>query len=124
MKDRHDLAPVHTAAEMNHLHHLFPASIKLFTAVSKTDVLAGTIIYDYGNTIHTQYMYNSESGLECGALDLVIHEVINLYGTKKKYLSFGISTEDGGKVLNKGLQRQKEMFGGRSVLHNTYEITL
>ena len=48
--------------------------------------------------------------------------VIKVDGPKKRaYFDFGISTEDGGRVLNEGLIYQKEGFGGRAVCYDTYE---
>ena len=124
MKNRHGLYPVHNAIEMKLLKDLFSNEIKMFVARSNSDMLAGAIVYDYGRTVHTQYMYNSNEGLVCGALDFVVENLIASYDSSKNYLSFGISTEEGGDKLNLGLQRQKEMLGGRSVVHDTYELTL
>ena len=59
-----------------------------------------------------------------GALDFLISHVISLFVGSKKFLSFGISTEKNGEKLNVGLQRQKEMLGGRSILHDTYELSV
>jgi hypothetical protein len=69
-------------------------------------------------------MYNTDKGLSSGALDFLMDQVMQKYHNNKKFLSFGISTEDGGEKLNVGLQRQKEMFGGRSILHDTYELSV
>ncbi|MDC1004740.1 hypothetical protein OAQ34_03855 [Opitutales bacterium] len=124
MKDRHDLAPVHNSNEMKYLKSIFPENIRMFEVSNENEMLACTLIYEYGNTIHTQYMYNTDMGLSCGALDFLMDQVIQKYRNNKKFLSFGISTEDGGKKLNIGLQRQKEMFGGRSILHDTYELSV
>ena len=122
MKDRHDLLPVHNAHEMEYLKSTFPENIKMFEVSDHDEVLACTLIYDYGVTVHTQYMYNTDRGFSCGALDFLMDQVIQKYHHQKKFLSFGISTEDGGKKLNVGLQRQKEMLGGRSILHDTYQL--
>ena len=124
MKDRHDLVPVHNAIEMKYLKRLFPENIRMFEVSNEDEMLACTLIYEYGNTIHTQYMYNTDMGFSCGALDFLMDQVMQKYRNNKKFLSFGISTEDGGKKLNIGLQRQKEMFGGRSILHDTYELSV
>ena len=40
------------------------------------------------------------------------------------FLDFGISTEDGGQVLNEGLAFQKEGFGGRTICYDTYTLPL
>ena len=124
MKDRHNLAPVHNATEMKYLKSIFPENIKMFEVSNDDEILACTIIYEYGVTIHTQYMYNTDKGLSSGALDFLMDQVMQKYHNNKKFLSFGISTEDGGEKLNVGLQRQKEMFGGRSILHDTYELSV
>ena len=39
------------------------------------------------------------AGFSCGALDFLMDQVIQKYHHQKKFLSFGISTEDGGKSL-------------------------
>jgi len=41
---------------------------------------------------------------------------------KGKWFDFGISTEDDGRFLNEGLAAYKESFGGRSVVHDFYEL--
>ena len=41
-----------------------------------------------------------------------------------KYFDMGTSVEDGGSVLNEGLIFQKEGFGGRAVVYDTYKMDL
>jgi hypothetical protein len=40
------------------------------------------------------------------------------------YFDFGTSNEEGGKVLNASIIYQKECFGGRGVVYDTYEWEL
>ena len=40
------------------------------------------------------------------------------------WFDFGISTTDGGRDLNVGLSRQKEMFGARSIVFQHYALDL
>ena len=40
------------------------------------------------------------------------------------YIDFGTSTEQGGTYLNEGLIKQKEGFGGRAVVYDTYELNI
>jgi len=47
----------------------------------------------------------------------------NVY-RNKKYFDFGISTENNGRILNKGLIAQKEGFGARAYVHDFYEIKI
>ena len=87
-------------------------------------MLAGVVIFDTPNVVHAQYIANSEKGREIGALDLVIDFLINTYSENKLYFDFGISTENEGLFLNDGLIAQKEMFGGRAIVYDFYEINL
>ena len=50
------------------------------------------------------------------------YETLNLPWAGKTYFDFGISTEENGTVLNEGLVGQKEMFGGRGIAYDFYEI--
>ncbi|EJO9092086.1 GNAT family N-acetyltransferase, partial [Cronobacter sakazakii] len=84
----------------------------------------GVLVYDYGHIIHTQYMANTQQGRQIGALDYILFTLINDIYTEKKYLSFGISTENAGQYLNTGLIAQKEGFGARAVVHDFYEMEL
>ena len=40
----------------------------------------------------------------------------------ERYFDFGISNEQGGRKLNRGLIDQKEGFGARAVVHDHYAI--
>jgi hypothetical protein len=124
MSDRHNLAPVHTSEEMALLAGRFPGRIRLHASYSGNDMLAGVITFVFDASVHIQYMYNSDKGLDVGALDLILDQLINDVYSGYRYLSFGVSTENDGTYLNEGLIQQKEMFGGRSVVHDFYELNL
>ena len=118
----HNTKPVHTLHEIKKLASLFPDNIKLFVAKRNDNVLAGTVIFENPKIVHTQYLANSDEGRKLGALDLVIDYLINFY-KDKLYFDFGISNENDGRYLNKGLCEYKEGFGGRAVVHDTYELS-
>ncbi|MBP5361084.1 MAG: GNAT family N-acetyltransferase [Bacteroidaceae bacterium] len=121
---RHNTAPVHTADELWTLHSRFPQQIVLYGAYKDNCLVAGTILYHSPTVTHTQYLAASDIGKECGALDLVIHEVTHDNAVKtRRYLDFGISSEHDG-TLNHGLTLQKEGFGARGVCYDIYKITL
>jgi hypothetical protein len=124
MRERHKLVPVHTSEEMELLGKRFPHNIRLHGTFSGERMLAGALTYVFEPSVHVQYMYNSNDGLEQGALDVVLDHLINEVYTGLRYFSFGVSTEDNGRYLNEGLIHQKEMFGARSVVHDFYEIDL
>ena len=118
----HQTKAVHTASELESLHARFPESIHLYVANHDGHMEAGVLFFEYDNMVHTQYMASSDFARANGGLDLVIASIIEKYKGKKKYLDFGISTEDAGKFLNNGLISQKESFAGRSVVYDFYEL--
>ena len=114
--------PVHSLQEITYLKSKMPDKIKLYEARLNDSLFAGTVIYDYSRVVHTQYMANSTEGRNARALDYVNHVLTTRIYTDRKYFSWGISTEEGGRVLNTGLIRQKEEMGGRGVVLDTYKI--
>ena len=124
LKTHHNTKPVHTAQELKLLASRFPDAIKLYAAFHEDSMLAGVLIFDTPNVVHAQYIANSDKGRNIGALDLVIDFLINVYSENKLYFDFGISTENNGLYLNDGLIAQKEMFGGRAIAYDFYEIAL
>ncbi len=119
-----DVKPVHTSQEINYLRTSFPESIKIFGIYESEKLLAGTVIYQFKNVVHTQYMASSVEGKAIGALDFLIFELLKKYAVTEKYFSFGISTENNGRDLNEGLLLQKEMFGAKAIVLDHYEINL
>ena len=67
-------------------------------------------------------MSASDEARHCGALELLIESIISRHSNDCKYLDFGISTENGGRLLNEGLIYQKEGFGGRGVCYDAWEL--
>ncbi len=116
---RHGARPVHSLAEIELLRSRFPANIRLFTARrSPGELLGGVLIYESPTVAHVQYIASTEEGRRQGALDLLFDELLERRFTDKPYFDFGISNEDGGRRLNRGLIDQKEGFGGRAVAHD------
>lgn len=121
---RHQSTPVHTIEEIRLLHSLFPENIRLYTADYQGKPIAGIVVYDTDETAHFQYIAASDEGCMLGALDLLIAYLTDNIFTHKRYIDFGTSTEQSGTYLNKGLIKQKEGFGGRAVVYDTYELTI
>lgn len=122
---KHSAKPVHSLAELELLIARFPAQIRLYGACLHGELLAAACLFDFGHIVHTQYLAASDAGRKVGALDHLLETLIqNSMHVSKHFFSFGISTEDAGKVLNHGLLTQKEGFGGRGVVHDFYEWDL
>jgi len=124
LETRHGVNAVHTSDEMFLLYERFPQNIHLICAFQYDTMIAGAIVYEYEEIIHTQYLAADEIARKNGGLDLVIAYLIRKYQGHKKWLDFGISTEDGGRYLNEGLIAQKEGFGGRTVVCELWELEI
>ena len=124
LQSRHGSTPVHTKEEITLLHSRFPNNIKLYTAESNGTPIAGIVVYETDTTAHFQYIAASDEGCSIGALDMLIAHLIEKVYAHKRYIDFGISTEQGGTYLNEGLIKQKEGFGGRAVVYDTYELSI
>ena len=124
LQEHHDTKAVHSAEDLKLLQERFPNNIKLLGAFYQNELIAGTVLFIYDNAVHTQYMAANDIAREIGALDFTIATVIETYKESKDWLDFGISTEDGGHYLNEGLISQKEGFGGRTIIYQTWKIVL
>lgn len=124
LQNKHGVSAVHTLEEITYLKNRFEGNIRLFLAIQKNNILAGTVIFESDIVAHAQYIASNESGKKNGALDLIFNYLIKNEYRYKKWFSFGISSENLGKSLNEGLIRYKESFGGGSCTFDFYEIDI
>jgi hypothetical protein len=124
LRQRYGVAPVHSLDDIRLLHSRFPDAIRLFEARQGADVVAGVVMFETSAVAHVQYISASESGKQLHALDLLFSTLIEETFADKPFFDFGISNEEGGRVLNEGLVAQKEGFGARSVVHDYYELRI
>lgn len=120
----HECKPTHTLTEIQLLHNRFPNNIKLFEAYLDKNCLGGVVMFLTEQVAHVQYIANSERGREMGAIDFILDFLIKQKYATWRYFDFGISTEENGQVLNKGLIEQKEGFGARAICHDFYRKIL
>lgn len=120
---RHQVKPVHSLEEILMLHDRFPQNIRLHTVTStEGEVLGGTVVFETERVAHVQYIASTDVGKSKGALDGLFAHLITQRYAHKSYLDFGVSVEQGGMVLNEGLIHQKEGFGARAAVYETYEV--
>ena len=124
LSERHNISPTHNLDELKLIKDLFPKEIYPIVAVLNNEILAGAIIFESGLITHTQYLFNTNQGMQLGALDLVIDKLIQKIKGNSRYLSFGSSSEKHGKYVNMGLLRFKEEFGSTIQLGKTFELNL
>ena len=115
--EKFNSTPTHTLEEMKTLKELFPNEYKLVTIYLDNKMIAGVwLVLATPFTAHTFYIAQDYEYSENQPLSCIVKEMIEYLQEKNyRYLNFGISTEDGGKVINKGLFEFKESFGGFGV---------
>lgn len=124
LRNRHQVNPVHTLNEIIYLKGLFPDEIKLFVALdSSKQIIAGSVIFETDTVAHIQYIAATEKAKKEGAVDTLVDRMINYYSSKR-YFDYGISTTNGGSILNESLIAQKEGFGARGVVYDIYSVNL
>lgn len=121
LKQIHDQKPVHILEEINLLQSRFPENIKQFNVYKDGHIVAGSTIFESQTVAHAQYISANEKGRKTGGLDFLFQYLLDHF-SHKKYFDFGISNEAQGMKVNKGLLRWKESFGGRTIVHDFYEI--
>jgi hypothetical protein len=124
LEQRHGAAPVHSLAEIELLASRFAQEIVLHVAQRDAELLAGVVMFGSRQVAHAQYIAVSEEGRQVGALDGLFDHLIKGHAASHRYFDFGISNTDQGQVLNEGLVRQKEEFGGGAVVHDFYRLSL
>lgn len=124
LNNKFNTKPAHSIDEIILLSSRFPENIKLFIAEKEGEIIAGTVLYIYNQTIHVQYICANEKGKMVGALDFLFDTLINNTFEKIPIFDFGHSNEDGGAYLNEQLVFQKEGFGGRGIVYEIYKYKL
>ena len=122
LQERHRVAPVHSLQEMSLLASRFPTHISQFNVCHFGTVVAGATMFVTETVAHTQYLAATEHGRRLGALDFLIDRLLRAEYAGKRYFDFGISNEQGGRLVNAGLLQWKEGFGARGVCHDLYDI--
>lgn len=116
--------PVHTLEEMQLLKSRFPDLIKLYVAKKNAETLGGSLLYITPQVVHSQYISATPEGKHSHAIDAIFRQILKSLKENHpdcRYFDFGTSNEQQGKVLNTSLIYQKEGFGGRGVVYDTYE---
>ena len=125
LNERHSVLPVHTEPELSLLTSRFPDNIKIWGASMDGEVQAAVCAYLTDTCFHCQYIATTPEGREKNLLPGLFNELIKYAASKGyRYFDFGISTEEGGRSLNSGLNRQKTALGGSASIYPLYHIDI
>lgn len=122
---KHGAKPTHSFEDFqNLLRNIGEQRIKLFLAEKDGHIAGGIIVFVVNNKgLHAQYIASDEAHQEFRPLNAVIDHIIR-WGCEQgySYFNLGTSNTEAGRVINSGLFRFKEGFGGRSVLRETMHL--
>ncbi len=118
--------PVHSLDEIYYLKQQFEQAIRCFVCMDASgSVQAGVLVYETPTCAHFQYISASAQGKELGALDFLIDELLQSVFPNKAWVDFGTSQDASTATqLNEGLIHQKEGFGARGIVYETYLLKI
>ena len=126
--DRHGVAPVHTADELIDLRQRLGEGTALWLVHGDDHdaPIAGVWLFRFGKVAwHMQYTAANAEAREKRAMHLLFQRLLTeARDAGVTHLSYGAVTEQGGRVLNPGLERFKAVFGGGLVTHDFFSLAL
>ena len=122
LQKKHHAKPVHSLEEITLLKKRFPNQIRQFNVYHDNKIVAGSTVFETKNVAHIQYISANDDKNKLGSLDYLFVSLIENVFKDKKYFDFGISNENQGLQINKGLQFWKEGFGARTVTQDFYKV--
>ncbi|WP_268849285.1 GNAT family N-acetyltransferase [Flavobacterium aestivum] len=122
LEQKHNVEPVHSLNEIRLLKSHFDKNIRQFNVYYNDEIVGGTTIFESENVVHCQYISKYEKNENLGSLDFLYNHLINNVFAGKRYFDFGISNENQGEIVNKGLSYWKESFGASTIVHDFYEV--
>ncbi len=125
---KHDAKPAHTFDELWNLYsENLAGNTELLGVYDGNKLIAAGWIFLFRNmgTAHTQYLCADNSYSRLSPMSFLYYSIIQ-YCKEKGFekLSWGISTEEHGAVLNWGLTESKEHFGSLHGVHRSFSRDL
>lgn len=121
--EKYNAKPVHTLEELVEFKEERLSDIVEFYGVYyQNRMIAGSMVFKFENRVfHTQYLAADQSCLKLYPMNFLDERLISLAKEAGfRYFSFGISTEEKGRVLNKSLAQFKAGFGTQFGINRTY----
>lgn len=123
LEERHSALPVHSEKEFRLLSGKFPDNIVTLVIERGGKAEAGICIFLTHTTAHCQYTATTPHARKKRLLNLLTAEVRKFAEERKlRYLDFGTSNEDHGRVLNEGLYYNKFSYGAGGVAYEIFEM--
>ena len=120
----HGGTPVHSLQEIQFLKDSFPENIKQYDIYEGDKILGGTTLFNTKKTSLAQYISSTPYGKSTDALSALFSHIILEKSSAFEFFSFGHSNENNGRILNHTLSYWKESFGGSTLTHDFYKVTI
>lgn len=118
----HNAKPVHSLEEILRLKSRFENNIHLYGVFDNEELVGGTVLFINDQVVHSQYISVKTAYKNKKVLDFLHYQLLTEELKNYNYFDFGISNEENGRKLNKGLLFWKEGFGARGVSQDFYKI--
>lgn len=118
-----DTSPVHSFEELlDFKEDRLKNIVEFYGVFWHEELIAGSMLFNFTNKVlHTQYLASSSQYLKMFPMNFLDTNLIMLAKERGfRYFSFGTSTEQHGKILNKHLAQFKEGFGTEYGLNRTF----
>ena len=121
--EKHNTKPVHSKEEIIKLLQTYPGRVKIFGAYKDDKLLAAFLSFNINKLgWHIFYSALDYSQTEYRPVHFLVYSLIKKLSSENiKYLNYGISTEDGGNVINWKLFSFKESFNGHGILRTYWQ---
>lgn len=118
-----DKSPVHSLEELvDFKFNRLPENTDFYGVYLDNEMIAGGMIFKFDTQVfHTQYLAVRQDKTKIFANEFMYEKLIETAKSEGfKYMSFGTSTFEGGKKLNRQLAQYKEGFGTCEYVNRTY----
>lgn len=118
-----DTTPVHSFDELlDFKKERLKNIVEFYGVFLQEELIAGSMLFNFSDKVlHTQYLAASQQHLKMFPMNYLDTRLIMLAKERNfRYFSFGTSTEQHGKILNKHLAQFKEGFGTEYGLNRTF----
>ena len=126
---KHNAKPVHSITELKSLYRDTLAGstemLGVFSAEGEMLAAGWLFLFENQGVAHTQYLCADEKYNTLSPMAFLYYSAIEYAKSHGyRYLSWGISTEERGAILNWGLTESKEHFGSLHGCHRSYTKSL
>jgi hypothetical protein len=121
---RRGAVPLHSGEELARLAARFPNNIALYVAEDHSGIIGGVVIYQNAVCARSQYLAQNADGQRLGILSAIYDHILTQVLKAGTAFDFGPSADPATGQLDDSLHRYKESFGARTILVNSYQLSI